>query len=566
MSGPQFLGSLVSLALIVATVSGMAAHRPSASLSPVLPAASADRATEARPALAPAVMPEPKPAAVVDAESAEGSEMALAPADLARALLGPLAAYPSTTIDLSPDASSIRDLAAQYQIDTSVLAAFNGLSPDAADERLDIPAMTLPVGIIEVSNLKLREDPPPPPVVAYTISPGDTLLEIAIRFGVDPDVLVAANGLASPDVIAAGQELKLTSWSSPAQAAAAASGPAPAAAAQVAAATVTESAAPAVPLGPPAPTTYEVSPGDTVSEIAERFGVDTETIVGTNNLRSADTIRIGDQLTILPVSGVVHTVREGQTLSEIAALYKVDLGPIIDFNYLDDADLITVGKDLLIPGGRPLPLAPTRPASTEYQVSAGDTLSSIAVRFGVSSSAIAAANSLFNPDRLSIGTRLMIPGISGAAQANQQVVTRNLPMFTASAPSASLPVPSSGAGGSVASIAMRFLGSRYAWGGTTPSGFDCSGFVYYVQAQAGYPVSRGLWGQYSAGPHPSRDQLEPGDIVFFQNTYMAGLSHDGIYLGGGQFISAVDERSGVKISSIYDGYWAARWFGATRAT
>jgi peptidoglycan endopeptidase LytF/peptidoglycan endopeptidase LytE len=172
---------------------------------------------------------------------------------------------------------------------------------------------------------------------------------------------------------------------------------------------------------------------------------------------------------------------------------------------------------------------------------------------------------LNNPDRLALGLTLTIP--AGGAQAAQQVITRNLAVPGAQTPPASAsiaPVPSSSLGETISSISSRYIGYRYVFGGTTPAGFDCSGLVYYVFAQSGRPISRGMWGQYAAGPHPSRGDLRPGDIVFFQNTYMAGLSHNGIYIGGGQFINAVDERSGVRVASLSDPYWAARWFGATR--
>src|SRR2546429_270027 len=77
-------------------------------------------------------------------------------------------------------------------------------------------------------------------------------------------------------------------------------------------------------------------------------------------------------------------------------------------------------------------------------------------------------------------------------------------------------------GGSVVNIASQYLGYRYTWGGTAPStGFDCSGFTYYIYRQAGQYVPRDLWGQVSSGSRIARADLQPGDLVFFQNTYMA---------------------------------------------
>ena len=111
---------------------------------------------------------------------------------------------------------------------------------------------------------------------------------------------------------------------------------------------------------------------------------------------------------------------------------------------------------------------------------------------------------------------------------------------------------------------MQFLGRPYVWGGTGPYGFDCSGFVWYVHKISGKDISRGLWGQMNAGPRVPKNELQAGDSVFFANTYMPGLSHAGIYIGGGRFIHASDERTGVTISSMSDSYWGPRFIGATR--
>ena len=160
------------------------------------------------------------------------------------------------------------------------------------------------------------------------------------------------------------------------------------------------------------------------------------------------------------------------------------------------------------------------------------------------------------------------PSSAGAAVAGLPATQSAALVGTRSA-SASLAISapvaiSGGGGGGIVANAMRYLGSRYVFGGTSPAGFDCSGFVWYVHKISGIDVSRGLWGQLNGGARVPLGSLQPGDTVFFANTYMAGLSHAGIYVGGGQFIHAVDESQGVAISSLNSGYWASHYVGASR--
>ncbi|MDP2727368.1 MAG: C40 family peptidase, partial [Dehalococcoidia bacterium] len=116
-----------------------------------------------------------------------------------------------------------------------------------------------------------------------------------------------------------------------------------------------------------------------------------------------------------------------------------------------------------------------------------------------------------------------------------------------------------------ADIGMQYVGYRYVWGGTSPqTGFDSSGFLFYVYKSLGTPIPRDYWGMMAQGTPVSLNQLQPGDLVFFVNTYTSGLSHGGIYIGNGQFVHAVDERRGVKVDSIWADYYISRFYGARR--
>lgn len=113
---------------------------------------------------------------------------------------------------------------------------------------------------------------------------------------------------------------------------------------------------------------------------------------------------------------------------------------------------------------------------------------------------------------------------------------------------------------SIIASAKKQIGVPYVYGGTTPKGFDCSGFLQYVFAQNGFKIPRLADDQYALGKKTtSRSQLEQGDLVFFA-TEGKDVSHCGIYLGNNQFIHASSSK-GIRIDSLDDVYWKPRYFG-----
>ena len=128
-----------------------------------------------------------------------------------------------------------------------------------------------------------------------------------------------------------------------------------------------------------------------------------------------------------------------------------------------------------------------------------------------------------------------------------------------------IPTSSSGrtTAAAVITTAEKYIGVPYVWGGSSPSGFDCSGFVQYVFQQHGIQLNRTASTQYQHGIYVSQGNLQPGDLVFFQNTYTTGISHLGIYIGNGEFIHA-SSSNGVTISQLSNAYWSSHYYGARR--
>ena len=139
----------------------------------------------------------------------------------------------------------------------------------------------------------------------------------------------------------------------------------------------------------------------------------------------------------------------------------------------------------------------------------------------------------------------------------QQTSTGTVVGVSASTPEASVAPP--GRYGGVVGIALQYVGVPYVWGGASPSGFDCSGLVMYAFSRVGVSLPHSTYAMWGMGVPVSRDQLQAGDLVFFN-----GLGHMGIYMGGGSFVHAPHTGDVVKVSSLGDSWYASTYMGARR--
>lgn len=202
-------------------------------------------------------------------------------------------------------------------------------------------------------------------------------------------------------------------------------------------------------------------------------------------------------------------------------------------------------------------------STNTYTVQRGDTLSSIASKYGTSYQQLMSINGL-SSTTIYAGQSLKVSGsvkVTKTAAPTTQASTTPQYKRSTSTSSTTTTTSSSASYSNVAQAALAQVGVPYKWGGKTPAGFDCSGLVYYAMQKAGKSVGYATsTGYYSMGTSVSTPQV--GDLVFFQNTYKSGISHVGIYIGNGQMVSAAS--GGVQIDAVQGAYWKNHFVGYKR--
>jgi peptidoglycan DL-endopeptidase LytE len=255
-------------------------------------------------------------------------------------------------------------------------------------------------------------------------------------------------------------------------------------------------------------------------------------------------------LSIAPAfaDSLTHTVSSGDSLSTIADRYGVSVNSLEARNHLTDSSVLQLGQQIIVPvhlrhHAAVQAAAPARSAGPgSVQAAAALRAARIGARHSTdrsaSTSRIAVERALWTATHAGSAPP-SIPGIQPFDVA-QRVLALDA---------------------HITQTALRYLGVPYMWGGTSYSGVDCSGFVQSVFAKNGIELPRMADEQFAIGRRIAMGLLMPGDLVFFE-TYTSGASHVGIYLGHGRFIHA--SMRGVVIDALNMDYYASRYIGARR--
>ncbi|WP_174614789.1 C40 family peptidase [Virgibacillus ihumii] len=259
-----------------------------------------------------------------------------------------------------------------------------------------------------------------------------------------------------------------------------------------------------------------------------------------------------------------YKVKSGDTLSGIASKHNISLSQLMKWNNLDSwmiypGDVFVVTKN----GGgesnndsssdsNTSTSEPATGSATVYTVKSGDTLSEIGAQYGVSVRELKRWNEL-SSSLIYVGQKLNIGSSAAGSDAGEGAGSDSDSSSNSGSNSSGSAVDTDYNVNELISTAKSLTGVGYAWGGSSPSGFDCSGFIHYVYNQAGKDISRMSSASYfNRAFYVNNPQV--GDLVFFENTYTSGISHMGVYLGNNEFIHA--SADGVEITNLDNPYWS----------
>ena len=408
----------------------------------------------------------------------------------------------------------------------------------------------------EVSPYKYRE---------YVVKNGDSLTSIAGGFGISVTDLKNANGLSS-DEVRIGMKLIIPDSQIPMR---------------------------VVRVSPNLNdiSNYVVKKGDTLSIIASKYRVSIKDLKSANNLKSNE-VEIGMKL-IIPDSQIPmrvvrvspnlndinnYVVKKGDTLSMIASKYRVSVRELKSVNDMRD-DKVKVGMRLIIPNSNLSKnvesKTPVISDNNKYVVKKGDSISSIAKRYGVSQVELKRANNI-KGNTIESGQLLRVPSminvkdelvIEDIKVAKDDTHIKSLPEIeTAKAiqSNESSTYENGLTRDVIISIAKRFLGAPYKFGGNSLiRGLDCSAFVNKVFSFFNVDLPRTAREMYKIGRNVTKGELSAGDLVFFR-TYASYPSHVGIYIGDSEFIHASSAAKRVRIDNMNQSYYRKRYIGAKR--
>jgi len=286
--------------------------------------------------------------------------------------------------------------------------------------------------------------------------------------------------------------------------------------------------------------TYKVQSGDSLWKISFNNNLSVQEVMQYNNLTTS-TIYVGQELSLIaphshetPVEITTYTVKSGDSLSLIAKNFNTTVTNLKTLNNLT-SDLIYIGQVLNVEGQATVtPPPPTVTNTTTYTVQSGDTLWKISINTGLTVTQLKTYNNLTS-DSIYTGQVLKLTGSTATAP-----VTLNAEALITEA--------------------KKYIGVPYVWGGSTPTGFDCSGYLSYVYNTQGIKIPRTVATIWEATITVSSPQK--GDLVFFTTT-APGPTHAGIYLGDNKFIHA-GSSTGVTISDMNNTYWKPRYLGAKK--